>query len=122
MAKCVVTCRLCVSSARVGRLLGDAPLVRFVLASLIHLCEADALAHGESPRVSIGAALDGDTVCVRVTSGGRIGLLSLRRPDPGMSEAELNIVQALVDVHGGVLETERRPDRKLQFTLRMQPA
>ena len=102
--------------------LGDAPLIRFVLASLVHLCEADALAHGESPRINLGATLEGDTVCVRVASGGRISVLSLSKPDPGVSEAELNIVQALVDVHGGVLETERRPDRKLQFTLRLQPA
>ena len=102
--------------------LGDAPLIRFVLASLVHLCEADALGHGESPRITIGASVEGGAVCVRVSGGGRIGVLSSRRPDPGVSEAELSVVQALVDLNGGVLEKERHPDRRLQFTLRLQPA
>jgi hypothetical protein len=101
--------------------LADPPLVRFVMASLIHLCEADALGHGESPRITVGASVEAGVVRVKVTSGGRIGVLPPHRSDPGVSEAELSIVQALVDLHGGVLEKERHGNR-LQFVLLLQPA
>ncbi|HXY38253.1 MAG TPA: GTPase domain-containing protein [Vicinamibacteria bacterium] len=102
--------------------LGDPPLIRFALASLAHLCEADALARGESARTVIAAESEGDSVCVSVSSGGPIGVLAPPRTDPGVAEAELTVVQAVVDLHGGALAQVQDGDGRRRFTMRLPAA
>ncbi len=102
--------------------LADAPLIRFALSSLVHLCEADASGRGESPRIVVAASVEDGAVHLKVSGGGRIGVLPSRQPDPAASDAELRVIQAVIDRHGGVLERERHADRRLHFKLRLQPA
>ncbi|HVO12313.1 MAG TPA: hypothetical protein VMX54_16340 [Vicinamibacteria bacterium] len=106
----------------VADVVGDPPLIRFALASLAHLCEADALGRGESPRTVIAAESGGDTVYVSVRSGGPIGVLAPPSVDPGLSEAELTVVQAVVDLHGGALAQAQDGDGRPRFTLRLPAA
>ena len=92
--------------------LGDAPLLRFAFASLVRQCEADALEKGQIPEVSVRVDVEGDAVHVVVTGGGHASLTSAPQVGPDLADAELSVVNAIVALHGGVLEAgspERLP-------------
>jgi mutual gliding-motility protein MglA len=99
--------------------LGDAPLIRFALASLVHLCETEARERGQVPEITVLAGREGGQACVRVGSTSRAPLLTPGRAGPDLSEAELNVVQAVVAVQKGVLVQGRDAAERLHFTVRL---
>jgi hypothetical protein len=103
-------------------ILGDAPLIRFALASLVHLCETEQLERNQAPEIVIRGTLEDGVPCLSVSSGGRASVLAPRQTGSDLSEAELSVVQAVVATHDGVLVQEGDAGQRLGFTLRLSPA
>jgi signal recognition particle receptor subunit beta/GAF domain-containing protein len=101
---------------------GDAPLVRFALAALVHLCDADALSRGETSEVSIRGFLDGGLPCIEVRGGRETAAAEPRNAELDSADAELSVVQAVVGAHAGTLASERDAHRRRLFTVRFGPA
>jgi hypothetical protein len=101
---------------------GDAPLLRFALATLVHQCEADALERGQVPEIVIRAAAEDGAVRVRVSGGGRVSVLSSPETGPDLSDAEMSVVQAVVALHGGLLISGRGEAEAPHFTMELLPA
>jgi hypothetical protein len=102
--------------------LGDAPLLRFTLASLVHLCEVDALEHGQAPDIVVRAAPGEGQVNVTISGRGRPSALPASNKDAEASDATLSVVQSVVDLHGGQLIVGRSADQQPEFTLQLSPA
>jgi len=101
---------------------GDAPLLRFALATLVRQCEADAIEHGRVPEVTIHADVTPRGVRVQVTGGGRPSVLSVPEAGPDLADAELSVVHAIVALHGGVLVAGRNEWQAPHFSIRLIPA
>jgi hypothetical protein len=97
--------------------LGDAPLLRFAVASLVRQCEADALERGQIPEVSVRVDEDGNKVRVHVTGGGRASVTSGPQSGPDLADAELSVVHAIVALHGGVLLSRRGEGQAPHFRI-----
>ncbi len=97
--------------------LGDAPLLRFAFASLVRQCEADALEKGQVPEVAVQVEVEGDAVHVIVTGGGHASLTSVPQVGPDLADAELSVVNAIVALHGGVLEAGRGEGQAPRFAV-----
>jgi hypothetical protein len=95
------------TSAPGAAVLGDAPLLRFALASIIRQCEADALEKGQIPEVSVRVEEDGHSVRVHVTGGGRASVTSTPQIGPDLADAEMSVVHAIIALHGGVVASGR---------------
>jgi signal recognition particle receptor subunit beta/GAF domain-containing protein len=102
--------------------LGDAPLIRFALVSLVHVCEIEQLERRQAPEIVIRGAFENGVPCVSVSSVGRASVLAPRQTGPDLSEAELSVVQAVVAAHDGELVQEHDAGEPLRFTLRLRPA
>jgi hypothetical protein len=102
--------------------LGDAPLLRFALASLVRQCETDALERGQVPEVSVRVTAKGPVIRVHVTGGGRASVTSAPESGPDLADAELSVVHAIVALHGGVLVSGRSEGQAPQFTMDLIPA
>jgi hypothetical protein len=98
----------------------DAPLLRFALASLVHLCEADALERGQLPEIVIRCVVEDRTVKVSVDGAGRTSVLSSRDAGPSIAEAELSVVQAIVGLHKGTLTQHRDSSQRLQLAVTLR--
>jgi signal recognition particle receptor subunit beta len=105
------------SAGPATEVLGDAPLLRFAFASLVRQCESDALEKGQIPEVSVGVEVDGDAVHVVVTGGGRLSLASAPQVGPDLADAELSVVNAIVALHGGVMESGRGEGQAPRFAV-----
>jgi hypothetical protein len=101
---------------------GDPPLIRFALASLIHLCEADALERGQAPEIAIRASVEDAVVRVSVSGGGRASVLATPEAGADVSDAELSVVQTIAVLHGGELVHGRDADQRPQFALLLNRA
>ncbi len=106
----------------VPEVLGDAPLLRFALATLVGQCEADALERGRVPEVVIRASAGVRGVTLEVTGGGQASVMSASRAGPDLADAELSVVGAIVALHGGVLSAGRTEGQAPHFTLDLVPA
>jgi len=102
-------------------ILADAPLIRFALASLVHLCETEAFERGQVPEIVVRGVLEGGVPSVSVSGGGRASVLTPRESGADISEAELTVVQAVVAAHEGALIQGRDADLRLTFTVRLRP-
>jgi hypothetical protein len=103
--------------------LGDAPLLRFALATLVGQCEADALERGRVPEVVIRVVAKENGVHVLVTGGGQASVMtSASQAGPDLADAELSVVGAIVALHGGVLTAGRTESQVPHFTLELVPA
>ena len=103
-------------------ILADAPLIRFALASLVHLCETEAFERGQVPEIIVRGLLEGGVPSVSVSGGGRASVLAPRESGADISEAELSVVQAVVAAHEGALIQGRDADQRLTFTVRLRHA
>jgi hypothetical protein len=101
---------------------GDAPLLRFALATLVRQCEAAALEHGRIPEVSIRVEEDPSGVQIRIAGGGKASVMSIPEAGPDLADAELSVVHAIVALHGGVLEVGRDENQSPHFSVRLVPA
>jgi signal recognition particle receptor subunit beta len=101
---------------------GDAPLLRFALASLVRQCETDALERGQVPEVSVRVSSRGPVVRVQVTGGGRASVVSAPETGPDLADAELSVVHAIVALHGGVLVADRSEGQAPRFSIDLVPA
>jgi len=101
---------------------GDAPLLRFALATLVRQCEADAIEHGRVPEVAIQVDSTPRGVRLQVTGGGRASVLSVPEAGLDLADAELSVVQAIVALHGGVLVAGRNDRQAPHFSIRLVPA
>jgi signal recognition particle receptor subunit beta len=103
--------------------LGDAPLLRFALATLVGQCEADALERGRVPEVVVNVVAAEGGVHVQVSGGGQASVMtSASQPGPDLADAELSVVSAIVALHGGVLTAGRTESQVPLFTLELVPA
>jgi signal recognition particle receptor subunit beta len=102
--------------------LGDAPLLRFALATLVGQCEADALERGQVPEVVIRASAEDRSVTLEVTGGGHASVMSASQAGPDLADAQLSVVNAIVALHGGVLSAGRTKGQEPHFTLELVPA
>ena len=102
--------------------LGDAPLLRFALATLVGQCEADALERGRIPEVVIRVEPDGAAVKVEVTGGGQASVMSASQAGPDLADAELSVVGAIVAMHGGILTAGRTESQTPHFTIELVQA
>jgi signal recognition particle receptor subunit beta len=99
---------------------GDAALLRFAVATLLHQCETDAIERGLSPLVKVRAAQSraDSTVLIQVSGGGGRQTVALPHSSlPDLADAELGVVQAIVAQHGGRLVSGRSESQDPQFTL-----
>ena len=101
---------------------GDAPLLRFALATLVRQCEAAALEHGRIPEVTVRVEEAPNRVQIQVTGGGRASVMAVPEVGPDLADAELSVVHAIVALHGGVLVAGRAEDQSPHFTVRLVPA
>jgi hypothetical protein len=101
---------------------GDAPLLRFALATLVRQCEAAALEHGRIPEVSIRVEEAADGVQIRIAGGGKASVMSVPETGPDLADAELSVVHAIVALHGGVLVVGRDENQSPHFSVRLVPA
>jgi hypothetical protein len=101
---------------------GDAPLLRFALATLVRQCEAAALEHGRIPEVSVRVEEDPSGVQIRIAGGGKASVMSLPEAGPDLADAELSVVHAIVALHGGVLVVGRDENQSPHFSVRLVPA
>jgi signal recognition particle receptor subunit beta len=88
-------------TAGTAPVLGDAPLLRFALATLVHVCEAASLERGQVPEIAIRAAIVDGQLCVSVSGGGSVAPVSRAGEDD--ADAELSVVQAVLALQGAVL-------------------
>jgi signal recognition particle receptor subunit beta len=103
--------------------LGDAPLLRFALATLVGQCEADALERGRLPEVVVRASAGDGAVTLEVTGGGQASVMtSAAEAGPDVADAELSVVSAIVALHGGVLTAGRTETQVPHFTLELVSA
>ncbi len=102
--------------------LGDAPLLRFALATLVGQCEADALERGRTPEVMIRVEPSDGAVKVQVTGGGQASVMSAPHAGLDLADAELSVVGAIVALHGGVLSVGRTESQAPHFTVELVPA
>ncbi len=102
--------------------LGDAPLLRFALATLVGQCEADALERGRIPEVVIRVEPSDGAVKVQVTGGGQASVMSAPHAGLDLADAELSVVGAIVALHGGVLSVGRTESQAPHFTVELVPA
>jgi signal recognition particle receptor subunit beta len=103
--------------------LGDAPLLRFALATLVGQCEADALERGRVPQVAITVIPVKGGVHVQVAGGGQASVMtSAAQTGPDLADAQLSVVHAIVALHGGVLTAGRTDSQVPYFTLELVPA
>ncbi len=100
----------------------DPPLLRFALASLVNLCEADALERGQPPEIVIRCVVEDGTVKVSVDGAGRMSVLSSRDAGPSIAGAELGVVQAIVGLHKGTLTQHRDSSQRLQLAVTLRHA
>jgi len=101
---------------------GDAPLLRFALATLVRQCEAAALEHGRIPEVTVRVDEAPNRVQIQVTGGGRASVMAVPEAGPDLADAELSVVHAIVAMHGGVLVAGRAEDQSPHFSVRLVPA
>ena len=101
---------------------GDAPLLRFALATLVRQCEAAALEHGRIPEVTVRVEEAPNRVQIQVTGGGRASVMAVPEAGPDLADAELSVVHAIVALHGGVLVAGRAADQSPHFSVRLVPA
>jgi hypothetical protein len=98
---------------------GDAPLLRFALATLMLRCEALALERGQRPRIAVRAGREGALVRVQVRGAGdAVGSGPAPADD---ADAEISVVQAIVDLHGGAFTASAR-GQESRFTIDLKPA
>jgi signal recognition particle receptor subunit beta len=102
--------------------LGDAPLLRFALATLVRQCEADALEHGRIPEVTIRVNESATGVEIQVAGGGKASVLTSPEAGPDLADAELSVVHAIVALHGGVLVAGRDDNQSPHFFVRLVAA
>jgi len=106
----------------VPEVLGDAPLLRFALATLVGQCEADALERGRVPEVVIRASAGDRGLTLEVTGGGQASVMSASQAGPDLADAEPSVVGAIVALHGGLLTAGRTEGQEPHFTLELVPA
>jgi hypothetical protein len=106
----------------IPEVLGDAPLLRFALATLVGQCEADALERGRVPEVAIRASAGNNGVKLEVMGGGQASVMSASKAGPDLADAELSVVGAIVALHGGLLSAGRTEGQEPHFTLELVPA
>ena len=100
--------------------LGDPPLLRFALATLIQRCEALALERGQRPVVAVRVTSEEGLVRIRVTGDGEMAVVSGGGPVPD-ADAELSVVLAIVELHEGGF-TIPAEDQDPRFTIDLRPA
>jgi mutual gliding-motility protein MglA len=100
--------------------LGDPPLLRFALATLIQRCEALALERGQRPVVAVRVTSEEGLVRIRVTGDGEMAVVSGSGPVPD-ADAELSVVLAIVELHEGGF-TIPAEDQDPRFTIDLRPA
>src|SRR5262245_51700955 len=104
---------------------GDAALLRFALATLIHRCEAAALEMGQTPSIEVRAALEDVMVRVQVTGGSGGARPSVVASAAGASsfdaDAEMSAVNAIVAIHDGFFTAPEGTGADVQFTLLFNP-
>ena len=100
----------------------DAPLLRFTLATLVHLCETDSLERGQTPEITVRAAVDGSAVRVTVSAVGRSSVLAAGDPGHHLSDAELSVVQTIAALHDGALTHNRDAEHRPVFVLQLRRA
>jgi signal recognition particle receptor subunit beta len=103
-----------------GAVLGDAPLLRFALASLVRLCDATPRSGRGNCGVVIRAALERSEVGVSVS--GNLAAAATPRTDADAAAAELSVVQAVLGLHGATLIDERRLGVGPRFTVQLPRA
>ncbi len=101
---------------------GDAPLLRFALATLVRQCEAAALEHGRIPEVSIRVDDVPSGVQIQIAEGGKASVLTVPEAGPDLADAELSVVHAIVALHGGVLVAGRDANQSPHFSVRLVTA
>jgi len=94
---------------------GDAPLLRFALATLIQRCEALALERGQRPVIAVRASLQMGRVRVQVTGAGEAAVVTSHGPAAD-ADAEMSVVQAIVELHGGAFGLPGR-GQETRFTM-----
>jgi hypothetical protein len=99
--------------------LGDAALLRFTFATLVHQCEADALERGQVPEVVLTIEASDGSVNAFVTGGGRTSVMAAPEKGLDLSDAELSVVHAIVALHGGVLVSGRAEDGSPLFSVEL---
>ena len=98
---------------------GDAPLLRFALATLLQRCQAAALERGRRPLIAVGARREGEWVRVEVTGVGQAAVVAIGGGGDG--DAESAVVQAIVDLHEGRFASHGRGNAT-RFTIDLRPA
>ena len=95
-------------------LLGDAPLLRFAIATLVHRCEAAALEAGRSPRVVVWAGLEHGVLHVKITGGEGSVAAGTGQVD---ADAETHAVRTIVALHDGMFLPPEAEGPDIQFTI-----
>jgi signal recognition particle receptor subunit beta len=98
---------------------GDAALLRFTFATLVHQCETDALERGRIPEVSLTVEESEGAVHVLITGGGRASVMTAPERGLDLADAEMSVVHAIVALHGGVLVSGRGEDDSPLFTVEL---
>ena len=98
---------------------GDAALLRFTFATLVHQCEADALERGRIPEVALTLEESEGAVHVLITGGGRTSVMTAPERGLDLTDAEMSVVHAIVALHGGVLVSGRGEDDSPLFTVEL---
>jgi hypothetical protein len=104
---------------------GDAALLRFAVATLIHRCEGAALEMGLTPSIEVRAALEDFMVPVQVT-GGRGGspASAVATAPTGVgfdADAEMSAVNSIVALHDGFFTAPEGEGPDVHFTLLFNP-
>jgi len=98
---------------------GDAALLRFTFATLVHQCETDALERGRISEVSLTLEQSEGAVHVLITGGGRTSVMTAPEHGLDLTDAEMSVVHAIVALHGGVLVSGRGEDDSPLFTVEL---
>jgi hypothetical protein len=103
---------------------GDAPLLRFAVATLIYRCEVSTLEQSIAPIIGVYAGLDDGLVRVHVWAGEGQPVVGVPTAQAvtADADAELSAVYAIMALHEGELGAPEGQGEQAHFVLQLQPA
>ena len=103
---------------------GDAPVLRYAVATLVSRCESTALERALIPMIGVFAGLEEGFVRIHVwlgESAAVVGVPAVAQAHAADGDAEMTAVYAIMALHQGYLVTPETTSAPVHFVLQLSP-